>query len=60
MELVWLSVGSGEAEGGSELDTDALEDPDSEIKADADGIGDLETLCVSWVLNDADAETVSL
>jgi hypothetical protein len=39
---------------------DALEDPDSEITADADGIGDPEILCVSWVLNDADAEPVSL
>jgi hypothetical protein len=60
LELVWLSVGSGEADGGSELDTDTLEVPDSEIKADTDGIGDPETLCVSWVLNDADAEPVSL
>ena len=59
-ELVWLSVDSDDAVASTELDTDALEDPDSEIRADVDGIGDLETLCVSWVLNDADTEPVSL
>lgn len=59
-ELVWLSVDSDDAVASTELDTEALEDPESDGILVIDACGDVETVSVAAVLTEPETELVSL